>query len=360
MKRTRKLIFLLAGLTAGPVLGQKVETVRVIAQMPNRTAKLPGELQPYETVDLHARVAGYVEKVLVDVGSQVRQGALLVQLSAPELAAQLAEARSKVEAAKAQKAEAEARLASAQATYDRLKLVSATPGAIAGNELVTSKASVDAAQALVKSQDAAVQAAVASESSVRALEGYLKLRAPFAGTITARYAHPGALAKEDTPLLKIEQTQRLRLVAALPESLAATARIGTRVVFTVPAYPGQEFLGTVARLPRSVDPKTRTMPVELDVINGDLRLAPGMYPELLWPAQSGKPALMVPPTAVVTNTERTFVIRNRNGTAEYVNVTKGPGTPDLVEVRSPLLHEGDVVVKRATDELREGTRIAAR
>lgn len=360
MKRTRNLFVLLLSCLPLSWSQPKIETAKVVAQTPNRTAKIPGELQPYETVELHARVTGYVEKVLVDVGSQVRPGALLVQLSAPEMTAQLAEARSRVEAAKAQKAEAEARLASTQATYDRLKAASATPGAIAGNELVTAKASVDAAQAVVSSQQAAVEAATAAEASTRALQAYLRITAPFAGTVTARYAHPGALAKEDTPLLKLEQTQRLRLIVALPEALSATARTGSRVVFTVPAYPGQEFHGTVARLPRSVDAKTRTMPVELDVANSDQRLAPGMYPELLWPSQPLKPVLLVPATAVVTNTEHTFVIRDRNGAAEYVNVTKGPASGDLVEVRSPLLREGDTVVKRATDELREGTRLANR
>lgn len=358
MKQMRKGLLTFCLLSAGFCLrAQKIETTRVIAQTSQRTVKLPGEFQPYEAVDLHARVPGYVEKVLVDVGSQVRSGELLVQLSAPELAAQVAEAQSKVQAAAAQRAEAEARLASVQATYDRLKTAATTPGAIAGNELVTAEKSVEAARSLVQSREAAIQAAQAVLRSVQETQRYLRLVAPFSGTITARYAHPGALANSSTPLLRLEQNERLRLIIALPESLTAQVHRGTRVAFTVPAYPGQEFHGTVARLPRSLDPKTRTMPLELDVHNSDYKLAPGMYPEVLWSSQPGRPVLLVPATAVVTTTERTFVIRIQKGTAEYVPVTKASTSGDQVEVRSPRLQEGDVIVKRATDEIREGTRL---
>jgi RND family efflux transporter MFP subunit len=158
------------------------------------------------------------------------------------------------------------------------------------------------------------------------------------------------------PLLKLEQNSRLRLVVAVPESEAGAIVKSAHVAFTVPAFPGQRFSGVVSRLPRSMDAKTRTMPVEADVDNSSGRLAPGMYPEVEWPSRSGRAALLVPPTAIVTTTERTFVIRVSDGRAEWVDVRKGSSAGDLVEVLGSL-KEGDRVVRRGSDELRPGTPI---
>jgi hypothetical protein len=108
-----------------------------------------------------------------------------------------------------------------------------------------------------------------------------------------------------------------------------------------------------------LDPKTRTMPVELDVSNPNLRLAPGMYVQVQWPVRSGRPALMVPATSIVTTNLRQFVIRIRDGVTEWVNVTRGAPSGDLVEVLG-LLRAGDLIVRRATDELRVGTRVQFR
>jgi RND family efflux transporter MFP subunit len=125
------------------------------------------------------------------------------------------------------------------------------------------------------------------------------------------------------------------------------------VAFQVPAYAGRTFSGTIARRAQALDQKTRTMAVELDVMNPDQALAPGMYANVKWPVQDSKPALYVPRTAVVTTTERTFVIRDKNGKAEWVNVGKGAADGDNIQVTGPL-QPGDKVVKRANDELREG------
>lgn len=126
----------------------------------------------------------------------------------------------------------------------------------------------------------------------------------------------------------------------------------------MPAYPERKYSGTVARIAHALDPKTRTMPVELDVFNRDGSLAPGMYPTLSWPVRRSRPALFVPRTSVVTTTERTFVIRNQDGRAEWVDVKKGAAESDLVEVIGDL-RLGDMVVRRGSDELREGAPIRA-
>jgi RND family efflux transporter MFP subunit len=145
----------------------------------------------------------------------------------------------------------------------------------------------------------------------------------------------------------------LRLVVPVPEEDVGGVAAGASVPFRVPAYPERKYTGTVARIAHALDPKTRTMPVELDVFNRDGSLAPGMYPTVSWPVRRSNPALFVPRTSVVTTTERTFVIRNQNGRAEWVDVKKGAADGDLVEVIGNL-HPGDMVVRRATDEIRDG------
>jgi RND family efflux transporter MFP subunit len=350
-------------LAAHAVVAQPVEVVPVRSQAVERTILLPGEMFPYQRVAIHARANGYLERILVDRGSAVRQGQLLATLSAPELTADTAEAESRAQTAEASRAQAEAQLAAAQATYDRLKAASATPGAIAGNELVQAETMVDATRAGVRSAESAAKAARAAVQARQQAEEYLKVTAPFPGVVTERHVHPGALVGPGNgsagALLELEQVSRLRLVVSVPESEVRSIRQRARVQFRVPAYPGKTFTGTVARVDRSLDPKTRTMAVELDVPNPRNELSPGMYPEVDWPVRSSGMSLLVPPTAVVTTTERTFVIRVRDGRAEWVSVRKGKMSGDVVEVLGELAPD-DLVVRRATDELRDGTRLQTR
>jgi RND family efflux transporter MFP subunit len=160
-------------------------------------------------------------------------------------------------------------------------------------------------------------------------------------------------------LFELEQVSRLRLVVATPEVDLGAMVKGARVSFTLPAFPGETFTGVTARVARSVDVKTRAMPVELDVENAAGRLAPGMYPEVSWPVRRPRASLLVPPTAVVTTTERSFVVRLREGQVEWVNVARGAPVGGQVEVFGAL-QAGDVVARRGSDELREGTRVGVK
>ena len=359
----RLSVVILLGLWPLAVRAQILVAVgEVTSRKLERVIVLPGELQPYHAVTLHARVTGFVEQVTVDRGSAVKRGQLLVKIIAPEIAAQVAEAESKLRAAESERAQAAARLAADQSTYDQLTSASATQGAISGRELIQAQKEVEAAQALVESRGSAV---VASESSLRAvkqMEQYLSVTAPFDGIITERMVHPGALVGPGGAgtgaLLELEQISRLRLVVAVPEAEYAGIVAGAQVEFTVPAYKTQKFTGTVARLSRSMDPRTRSMLVELDVNNPERLLVPGMYPEVFWPVRRPFESMLVPATSIVTTTERTFVIRVNHARAEWVDVKKGVTAGDLVEVTGKL-QPGDTVVRRGTDELREGTPIQA-
>jgi membrane fusion protein, multidrug efflux system len=340
---------------------QSVDVVPVVSRSVERKLRLPGEFLPYLKADLYPRVTGFVERVDVDRGSTVKEGQLLLLLSAPELAAQRMEAEAKVQAVESQRAEGQARLTSAESTFKRLQAASATPGAVAENEVILAQQAVEAARAVIAALDGAKAAAQAAVLPLRDLEGYLKVTAPFDGVITTRFVHPGALVgpAAGTPLVRLEQTTTLRLVVAVPEAEAGGIVRGARVPFSVPAWPGETFSGVVSRIAGTLDPKTRTMPVELDVANAGGRLAPGMYPEVTWPVRRSAPSLLVPPTSIVTTTERTFAIRLRDGHAEYVDVTRGAQVEDLVEVFGSL-RSGDEVLRRGSDEIRQGARLDAR
>jgi multidrug efflux pump subunit AcrA (membrane-fusion protein) len=135
--------------------------VPVVSRQSARIAELPGEFAPLLSVSLHAKVPGFVEKVLVDRGSVVKEGQLVAELSAPEMTARIAEAESKLQAAESELSQAEAQLAAAQSTSEKLKAAAATPGAIAGNELIVAEKETDAARALVNSRHQATHAAQA-------------------------------------------------------------------------------------------------------------------------------------------------------------------------------------------------------
>src|SRR5216684_5188580 len=191
MSMLRILIFLPL---AGVLFAQGVDVVKVISRTAERKVQLPGEFIPFQTVTIHAKVTGFVERVEVDRGSVVKKGQLLATLDAPELRAQRAEAEAKVLNAESQRAEAEAKVAAVQSTYERLKAASATPGVIAGNELIQSEKIVDAARAQVRAVEGSIHAAQASADALKDMENYLNVTAPFDGVITGRNVHPGALA----------------------------------------------------------------------------------------------------------------------------------------------------------------------
>ncbi len=330
-----------------------VALVKVESHSALRTIPLSAELLPYLQTDIEARVPGYVEQVLVDRGSVVHRGDVLVQLSAPEMRSETNASESMLRQAEAEEAEARAQAAAAASTFARLEEAAKTPGAVAGNELVQSEKQKDAADSLLLSRTAAVRAAKARMVASGAMESYLRVRAPFDGTITDRFVHPGMMVDSNghTPLLRLQQTTRLRLVVPVPEGYVGSVVKGGSVTFYVPAHPGRGYTGKIARIANALDPQSRTMMVELDV--SDKALAPGMYPTVDWPVGSNDTELLVPSTSVVTTTERTFVIAAVNGHAHWIDVRKGPVAGEQVAIRGPIA-EGQLVVRRATDEIREG------
>lgn len=351
--------------TAAATGPRAVDVVQVIEQPLDVELSLPGELNAYQSVAIYARVTGFVKAVSVDRGSSVHTGDVVATLEAPELVAQHAEAQSKLYAAEAQLAAARARAESDRGTFEKLKTAAATPGVVAGNDVVIAEKTADASQSQVTSAQQTVEAVRQALNAIRDTEGYLQVTAPFSGVVTERNVHPGALVGPSSgtsgtsPMFRIVENSRLRLVVPVPEAYTSALKNGATIPFTVAAYPGRSFSGTVARIAHAVDVATRTMAVELDVANATGQLAPGTFAAVKWPVRRSGPSLFVPSTSVTSTTDRTFVIRVQGGKTEWVDVRTGLTSGALVEVFGKL-NAGDEIAGRGTDELRPGTDVQPR
>jgi membrane fusion protein, multidrug efflux system len=336
-----------------------VSTVAVASRKLQTTIALPAQLTPYEQVDIYPKVTGFVETVTVDRGSRVHHGQLLVKLTAPELVSQRSQADAAVKAAQSQLATAQAKLASDNGTYLHMVEAAKTPGVLAENDVLVAGQTVSADKGLVEAASQNIAAAKEALGSVSQTESYLMITAPFDGVVTTRNLHPGALigptsgAGGAQPILQIVDDKRLRLAVPIPEAQVGDMKSGQLVSFTVPAYPGQTFKAPIERISREVDERSRTMPVELDVKNSDGRLSPGSFTNVSWPLQRSYPTLFVPTTAVTTDQQHTFVIRVRNGKAEWVTVQTGQTVDGDIEVFGELT-TGDEVVKAASDAIHSG------
>jgi membrane fusion protein, multidrug efflux system len=350
-----------ASLPSAPTV---VDCVKVVSRRLNITIPLPGELQPYEEVRIFPKVSGFVKWIGVDRGSTVKQGELLAVLIAPEIVAQKSEAESKVLSAENQRIAAEAKLAADESSWERLKQAAHTPGVISDEELEVAEKAAAADRARVVALRNTADAARASLRSAAEMESYLRITAPFDGVVTKRNVHPGALvgpggsSGTQPSMMRIEQVAHLRLVVAVPEAYVAGIQKGQTIDFTVPAFPGRTFRGTVARLADSIDVSTRTMPVEMDVWNPGLELHSGMFPSILWPVRRTSETLFVPQSAVGRNMEQNYVVLLRDGKAEPTSVRAGAVMDGMTEVFGNL-QPGDQVALHATDELRSGTAVSA-
>jgi membrane fusion protein (multidrug efflux system) len=315
----------------------EVEVVSVISRNLSILDRLPAELAAWQQVAIYPKVQGFIEEVLVDRGSIVRKGQLLVRLSAPELLAQTAQAQ--------------ATMAGDEATYRRLVKASETPGA-------TSKNQVELAEQVYLADSERVR-------SLKALAGYLTITAPFDGIITERNVHPGALVGPPSeplatavPLLRLQQVSHLRLVVPVPQADADAVDEGAQVKFQVRAWPGRYFTAIVNRISHSVDPATRTMPVEADYYQSQTLLDPGMFVEVLWPVRESAPSLFVPSSAIVQTATRTFVDLVERGHIKQTTVQPARAMGQQLQVFGDL-HAGDRVLLKGSQDLTDGQQVTA-
>lgn len=308
----------------------------------------PAELIAWQQVDLYAKENSFVRKLYVDVGSEVKAGQLLASLEAPEFNSRLAAAESRLKSQ-------EAIYTASKSQYDRLYETSKTPGTISQNDL-------DQAAARKNSDLAQWEAAKAAHKEVLITQGYLEIRAPFNGVISARNANPGAYVGpsgkgSEFPMFTLQEQRRLRLVVAVPEAYIGYLDRQNPVSFTVKALPNETFKGKISRLSGALDTRLRAERIEIDVDNNNKRLLPGMIAEVNIPFPAKDSTLIVPKSALVNSTERIFVVRINNGKAEWVDVKKGRESGGKIEVYSNQLQPGDLLVKKASEEVRDGAEV---
>lgn len=311
------------------------------------TMSLPGQLLPFQTVDLYAKVSSFVKAMYVDVGSEVKQGQLLAALEAPELAAQTDESASLIKTQ-------EAAWSASKATYDRLYKTSRIPGTISPNEL-------ELALAKMNSDSAALAAARSHYAGSADIQSYLEVRAPFDGVISSRSIYTGAYAGpagkgSSIPLMTLQQQRRLRLVVDVPEAATAYFRGKDTIHFTVQTLPGQVFTAQVTRMAGALDLQTRTEELQMDVVNGNGLLLPGMFAQVSLDLTNSEQQFIVPTGAVTGNSKNIFVIRVAGGKTRWVPVQEGREADGKVEIFGDL-QVGDQLVAAATDELKSNTLV---
>ena len=342
------------------------------------TLTIAGEFKPFQDVDVHAKVAGYIKKIYVDVGDHVKQGQTLAVLEVPELAAQLTGAdaqvrRSTEEIRRAQGdvQRAESGHTAAHSMYARLKQASEQQkGLVAQQEVDDAQAKDLEAEAQVSSARAALSAAQqqlemadANAKQYGAMADYSRIVAPFTGVVTMRYADTGSLVAAGTssstqaiPVVRIAEVSKLRLVLAIPESLAAQIHVGDPVKVKVQAL-NHDITGKVSRFADSLDMQTRTMPTEIDFDNRDGKLISGMFTEAQLMLAQKPNALSVPQEAAAQDGDNaTVLLVTAENTLEERKVTLGIQGKSRVEVVSGL-NEGDRVVIGNRSQFRAGEKV---
>jgi RND family efflux transporter MFP subunit len=332
----------------------RVAPVALVRKTPLRSIlTLSGEFKPFQDVDVHAKVAGYIRTISVDVGDRVRAGEVLAILEIPEIDAQLQEADASLDRTRSAHE-------AAHSAYERLKQVSESrPGLIAAQEL-------EDAYARDRQTEAQIAQASASQKQASALSGYSRITAPFSGVITRRYADTGALIQAGTssntqamPLVRLAEDDKLRLVLPVPESAVRSIHVGTTVQVRVPALD-RTFEGRVARLSDDLDRQTRTMETEIDVANADAALVAGMYAETELELFKKDASLTVPIQAVSRNGKQASVLLVGTGNRIEERAVKigveGARRLEIVEG----LSEGDRVVVGSRSQFRAGEEVAPR
>ena len=309
--------------------------------------RIPGELQAFQQVDLYAKVSSFVKQLHADVGTEVKAGQLLATLEAPELGAQQNAASSRLKSQ-------EALFIASKARYERLLKTSETPGTISPNDL-------EQAFARQQADLAQLEAARAAYREVIDTRNYLQIRAPFNGIIAARNVSAGAYVGpsgkgSEQPIFTLVEQKKLRLVVNVPDMYAGILNKKGEARFTVSGAVSDTFQARIARTAGALDRRLRSERVEMDVANNNGRLLPGMLAEIILPLQSDSSTLHVPASSVLNSTQGVFVIRMKEGKAEWVPVKTGTKNNARTEITGAI-HASDTLVLHATEEIREGQEI---
>jgi RND family efflux transporter MFP subunit len=381
-------VLLLVACSSGPARDRPdpraeptVAAARVHRADLTRALAVTAEFRPYQEIDVHAKVAGYVKRIYVDVGDRVKEGQLIAILEIPELQDEVQTAEASVSKSQEEIRRAQADLERAQSVhevahlaYSRLADVAKTrPELVAQQEIDdamgrdrVAQAQVATAKASLAAAEQQLRVAQADREKVRALFAYARIKAPFPGVVTKRYADTGSMIQtgvssqtQSMPLVTLAQENPLRLVIPVPESAVSEIRLGSTVEVNVSAL-GKNFQGKVARFADQVDIATRTMHTEVDVPNPSGQLIPGMYASASLVFSNERNALVVPIQALIRTEDRvTVLLIDKQNKLEERLVRIGIEAPDQVEIASGL-NEGDLVVVGNRSQLQPGMAVQPR
>ncbi len=340
---------------------------------------LAGQFQPYQIVDVHPKVTGFMVKINVDIGDKVREGQVLAVLEVPELNAQLQGTKFSMQQAKDdliraqhEVKQAEAMHAALHADYQRLLDTSKVqPGLIAQQELddaqgkdLSSEAHVDAAQAAVAAAQQHVQVTQSDNQRVQAISNYTNVIAPIDGVIVWRYADTGALIQsgtnsnaQDIPIVRLAQSGLLRLRMPVPEADVQYVHVGDPIEVRVDAIH-RSFTGKIVRFTRQVNFETRTMETEVDVENKDLSITPGMYANASLPLAQVQNIITIPVEALLLHDGKdTVAVVDSSNRVHMRGVQAGLRGSKLAEIKSGL-QVGDRVIVGGQEKYAEGEQVA--
>ncbi|MGB6431528.1 MAG: efflux RND transporter periplasmic adaptor subunit [Candidatus Acidiferrales bacterium] len=357
-----------------------VAVVKVARENISDTLEIASEFQPYQEIDVFAKVSGYIRKLYVNWGTHVKQGQLLADLEVPELEQQVEQdeatarrSQQDLERYRQELDSAESAYTVAHLTYSRIADVQKTqPGLVAQQDVDVAQGKDQEASAAVSGAKdalaAAEQAVLSTEAALgkdKALFAYTHIAAPFDGVITSINAYTGALlpagtssSKGDLALCHLSQNNLLRLVIPLPERAVPDVQIGQSVTINVTTL-GKVLQAKIVRFSDQIDLQTRTMYTEVDVPNPDYALLPGMYVSVVIPLHTKQNALTAPLQAIHMSGENkgSVLIVDGDGRIERREVTLGIQTANRAEVVAGL-SEGDEVVLGEQDQYKTGELVS--
>ncbi|MFC6100377.1 efflux RND transporter periplasmic adaptor subunit [Olivibacter domesticus] len=329
--------------------GQQTKSGYEIGQVTEKSlassVRLPGQLKPFNEVNIFAKVNSFVNQIFVDRGSIVEKGQLMVVLEAPEMLSQLQSANSRyIQANEAANASRE--------KYRRLKEASLEEGAVSPLDL-------DNALSKMKGDEAVAMSEKSNVEAMKMVQSYLSIHAPFSGMVVQRNVSSGALVgpgkSNEQPMFILQDIAKLRLEVHIPENYVDKVDLSKPVSYIFNSQPGKRYQGKISRSANMLG-STQSEAIEIDVINTDQRLKPGMYCEVSIPLLSGASSLLVPNHSVVRSTERQYIVKVTDQKAIFVDVKEGIAANDSVEVFGNL-KANDRILLHANDEVKEGSTV---
>ncbi len=332
---------------------------------------LPGNIQAVTEAPILARAEGYVQRRYVDIGDRVTAGQLLADVEAPDLDQQVRQAQASVTQAQADLARASAALEEGKANESIAKVTASRwdnlvkRGAVSKQENDQYQAQYQAQAANVRALERAVDAAKGNIAALQAnvgrlsdMQGFLKVRAPFAGVVTLRNVDVGTLVNTgSTMLFRIAQTNLLRTYLNVPQSSASDVHVGQTASVATPELPERKFTGAVTRTANALDPSSRTLLVEVQVPNPDNKLLPGMYVEVDLHLPRKDPPLLIPSDTLSVRPEGTMVAAlDANNAVHFQRVVVGRDYGSDIEILSGLT-AGERVVANPNDAVQEGVKV---